>query len=205
MKKYIILRRVALMAAILTVGAVSVAMAAAPEEEPEYIQIECSWAEEAEPVEAAPVIQIAEPTQEEPLYNVPLDEEVQRHIIRLCEQNGIPPVVLIAMAYQESRFTPDAVGDNGNALGLLQIWPKWHGERMERLGVTDLLDPCQNVTVAVDLLAELLEQDKGLAWALMAYNMGASKANEFYSEGKVSEYAACVLSAAEEFEEGRWN
>lgn len=189
MKKYII--------ALLAVLLVGTAAAEAPEEE--YIQIEPP----VQVVEAAPVVVASVPEEpEEPLYDVPLDEEVQRHIIQLCEENDIPPAVVIAMAHRESRFTADAIGDNGNALGLLQIWPKWHSDRMERLGVTDLLDPVQNVTVAVDLLAELLEQDKGLAWALMAYNAGPSRANELYEEGMVSEYAESVLAAAEKFEEG---
>lgn len=199
MKKYI--------SVMLAVLAITVVATASKEPEEEYIQLEPPvQVVEETVVEVAPVVVASVPEEpEEPLYDVPLDEEVQRHIIRLCDESGIPPAVIIAMAHRESRFTPDIIGDNGNAYGLLQIWPKWHGDRMERLGVTDLLDPCQNVTVAVDLLAELLEQDKGLAWALMAYNAGPSRANELYSEGKVSEYAASVLASAETFEEGRWS
>lgn len=206
-KKYIIRRRCALLAAVLAVGTVgaAVATAATPEEpeEAEYIQIDWNYKAQAVRVEDSPVVFVAEPEQEEPLFDVPLDEDVQRHIMRKCEESGIPAAVIIAMIERESCFTADAVGDNGNAFGLLQIWTKWHSDRMERLGVTDLLDPVQNVTVAVDLLSELLEQEKGLAWALMAYNMGASKADEFYNAGKVSDYASSVIAAAESFEEGR--
>lgn len=207
-KKYIIRRRCALLAAVLAVGTVgaAVATAATPEEpeETEYIQLEQNWTEEPEVIKAVPVAIVADATPEEPLFDVPLDEDVQRHIMRKCEESSIPAAVVIAMIERESCFTADAVGDNGNAFGLLHIWKKWHSDRMERLGVTDLLDPCQNVTVAVDLLSELLEQDKGLAWALMAFNMGSAKANEFYNAGKVSDYASSVIAAAEAFEEGRW-
>ena len=212
-RKYIIRRRVALAAAVLAVGAVGIviAKAATPEKEV-YVQIPQTvneemkeeMKEETEPMEVVKVAAVAEPTPEEPMFNVPLDEEVQRHIIKLCEEHEIPSAVVIAMIERESRFTADVIGDNGNSFGLMQIQPRWHSGRMERLGVTDLLDPKQNVTVGIDLLAELLEKDKGLAWSLMAYNMGSGKANQFYNEGKVSEYAACVLAAAEEFEEGRW-
>lgn len=202
-RKYIIRRRVALAMAVMTVGVVGMTIANAAPEEIEYVQLESNWTEQAEPIETA-AISIAEPTPEEPLYDVPLDEEVQNHIIRLCEQYEIPAAVVIAMIERESYFTADAIGDNGNSIGLMQIQPRWHSGRMEKLGVTDLLDPIQNVTVGIDLLEELLEKEKGLAWALMAYNMGSGKANEFYSEGKVSEYATAVLAAAEEYEEGRW-
>lgn len=196
-RKYIIRRRVALAAAVLAVGAVGVVIAnAATPLDDHYEQIALSLNEPTAPV----VVET-----EEPLYDVPLDEEVQLHIMKLCEEHEIPSAVVIAMIERESRFTADVVGDNGNSYGLMQIQPRWHSDRMERLGVTNLLDPIQNVTVGIDLLGELLEQDKGLSWALTAYNAGTKRANELRSEGKGSVYSSCVMAIAEEIEEGRWN
>lgn len=49
-----------------------------------------------------------------------------------------------AIAHCESRWRPDAVGDGGNSLGLLQMWYGW----AKPAGVTDLMDPLQNIIAA---------------------------------------------------------
>lgn len=122
---------------------------------------------------------------------VPLDVELQDYIIRLCWDNGINPAIVMAMIDRESDYDIKDMGDNGQAYGLMQIWPKWHSERMERLGCTDLLDPYQNVAVGVDYLCELLSRyDGDMAKALVGFNQG-------YYKGTVTEYAKAVLDNAE--------
>lgn len=125
------------------------------------------------------------------LYDVPLSEDLQLHIIKTCEEKGIDPVIVFAMAYRESSYRTDAVGDNCASLGLLQIQSRWHSERMERLDCPNLLDPYQNVTVGVDYLAELLDRYGDIPKALTAYNTGHYK-------GKITNYAKNVLVTAEE-------
>lgn len=68
---------------------------------------------------------------------------------------------------------------------------------MERLNVTDLSNPVQNVTVGVDLLAELMAEEKGWEWALTAYNAGAKKADFNKTMGITGEYAESVLKLKE--------
>ena len=94
------------------------------------------------------------------------------------------------LAY-ETTYNIDAIGDNGNSFGLLQVQPRWHYSRMERLGCTDLLDPFQNVTVAVDYLAEQIENYGSLEKGLVAYNKG-------HYAGTMTSYANCVLAKATE-------
>ena len=130
------------------------------------------------------------------LYDVPLGEQLQLYIIAECEKRGIDPAVVVAIIQRESRYTANAIGDNGNSIGLCQIQPRWHSDRMERLGVTDLLDPVSNVRVAIDYLDELLDRyDVDYAKALVAYNQGSFK-------GTVTEYANAVLDIAEELKGG---
>ena len=127
-------------------------------------------------------------------YNVPLERDVQLHVIDECEEHNIDPVIVFAIIEQESRYTADVIGDSGNSLGLMQIQPRWHEARMEQLGCTDLLDPKQNVTVGVNILAELLERyDGNVEKALTAYNRG-------HYSGTVSEYTHSVLERAEAIE-----
>ena len=138
---------------------------------------------------------VADTVEETPsvaLYDVPLDEELQLHIIEQAEAHGIDPAIIMAMAYRESCFNAEAIGDGGDSYGLLQIQPRWHYARMERLGCTDLLDPFQNVTVAVDYLAEQIDRYGGdVAKALVAYNQGHFKET-------ITDYALAVLDMAEE-------
>lgn len=133
-------------------------------------------------------------------FDVPLDHKLQDHIFALCEEKGIDPAIIIAMIDKESKFDIDIIGDKGKSYGLMQIQPRWHKERMEELGVTDLLDPYQNVTVGIDILAELLESGESLEWALMAYNGGHSYANRLIAEGRLSTYASTVIENASELE-----
>ena len=133
------------------------------------------------------------------LYDVPLSEELQLHIIQASEAHDIDPAVIVAVIWKESRYKAAAKGDSGKSLGLMQIQPKWHKDRMARLACPDLLDPYQNVTVGVDILAGLLDKyDGNISMALMAYNAGASGANRYwFSKGIYSnDYSAAVLSKA---------
>ena len=126
------------------------------------------------------------------LYDVPLDAELQFHIIGLCEERNIDPAIVMAMIWRESRFHADSVGDGGNSLGLMQVQPRWHSKRMEKLGCDDLLDPHQNVVVGIDYLAESIRRyDGDVAKALVAYNAG-------HYNGTVTAYAKSVLEKAEE-------
>lgn len=130
-------------------------------------------------------------------YDVPLDVDLQEHIFALCEIYDIDPAVVISVIARESSFRPGVMGDGGESYGLMQIKKKWHKARMERLGVTDLLDPYQNVAVGIDLLAELLRYGGSLEWALMCYNGGYTYADNRLKSGKISDYAKGVISMSE--------
>ena len=130
-------------------------------------------------------------------FDVPLDKDLQNHIMDICEERHIDPRVAFAMIKCESGFRAEATGDSGNSLGLMQIQPRWHYARMERLGCDNLLDPYQNVTVGLDLFGDLLKHYGNVEHALMAYNGGGSYANEMIAAGQISTYAARVLECVE--------
>jgi len=46
-------------------------------------------------------------------------------IVAEARAQGLPPHIALAVAYVESRYSPDAVSPAG-AVGPLQILPKWH-------------------------------------------------------------------------------
>lgn len=154
------------------------------------------------PVDAAEgMTEIAAEIKEEPadkLYDVPLESDLQLHIKELCDSYGIDMPLVLAVIGQESGYDPAAVGDNGNSIGLMQIQPMHHRQRMDRLGITDLLDPYQNVTIGIDLLAELINEENDIEWAVTAYNAGKSKADFNRSIGERSEYTQSVMILKEE-------
>lgn len=158
--------------------------------------------EQTEIVATVPAETQSETVATEPLvtlYDAPLSAELQLHIIQESEAHDIDPSVIVAVIWKESRYKATAKGDSGKSLGLMQIQPKWHKDRMARLDCIDLLDPFQNVTVGVDILAELLDKyDGNISMALMAYNAGAAGANRhWFSKGIYSNsYSEAVLSKA---------
>lgn len=156
-------------------------------------------------IEEAPVIEdesidisveeevvVTEPTVK--YYDVPLSHELQDYIFKLCGERDIDPALVIAVIERESKYNSSTIGDHGNSLGLMQIQPKWHSERMARLNCTNLLNPFENVCVGIDILDGLLDSGNSIEWALMAYNGGAGYAYNKVSRGEVSEYATTVLN-----------
>jgi soluble lytic murein transglycosylase-like protein len=140
--------------------------------------------------EEIPTEETTEPTVT--LYDVPLDHDLQLHIISEANAHGIDPAIIMAMAYKESSYNVNSVGDGGNSYGLLQIQPKWHYKRMQKLGCTDLLDPYQNVIVGIDYLcAQLARYDGHIGKALTAYNAG-------HYSGTITNYAKTIMAMAEE-------
>jgi hypothetical protein len=148
---------------------------------------------EEEPIIEEPVV---EDIIEEPLvtyYDVPLSQDLQNYIFKLCEERDIDPALVIAIIERESNYDASTIGDSGDSLGLMQIQPKWHQERMSRLYCTDLLNPFENVCVGIDILDELLDSGNSIEWALMAYNGGCGYAYDKAASGEISEYATTVL------------
>jgi len=80
-----------------------------------------------------------------------------------------------------------------------QIIPAYHAERMEKLHITDITNPYQNIKTGVDYMAELLERYNGsYEKALTAYRWGPTGAQqEYFSVGKTGcEYSESVIAAA---------
>ena len=136
----------------------------------------------------------AVPMERDPVRDdIPLDAEIQRLLWQACEETGVTYELALAVIWKETNFR-NIPGDGGDSYGYMQVQAKHHGDRMKRLGVTDLTDPYSNFLVGCDYLAELAEKDRGIQWMLHAYNGGPAYANEMKQAGKVSQYAEDVLN-----------
>lgn len=103
----------------------------------------------------------------------PLPYEEQAALYGACLEFGVDYALAQAVIEQETGFT-NVMGDGGKAYGFFQVWPKWHKERMEELGVTDLMDPESNFRVGCSFLAECIDK-YGLEKGLGYYNSGSAK------------------------------
>lgn len=125
-------------------------------------------------------------------------EEVIMLTEQIGEQYGICPELLQAVIFYESgndRYAVSAGGDRG----YMQVNPKWHGDRMARLGVTNLYDGYENIVTGADYLSELAGKYEDVGLALMKYN-GDSRADSLYEAGQLSEYAKRILNLSAELE-----
>lgn len=108
-------------------------------------------------------------------YDVPLEDDLQAYIYDLCKEYKVDMPIVLTMIFCESTYRSDVVGDRGNSYGLMQIQPRWHAARMEKLGVgsvEELLDPRKNVLVGIDFLAELVKLYGNIDTAMAVYNGG---------------------------------
>lgn len=109
--------------------------------------------------------------------DVPLSYEDQDFLHTACQESGVPYALALAVIERETQFQ-NLVGDDGASLGYMQVQERWHWDRMERLGVTDLMNPFGNFRVGCDFLAELLEKYPTQE-ALTAYNSGSPGYNQY--------------------------
>lgn len=131
-----------------------------------------------------------------------LPEEVQRFIYRICKRDGVRYALILAMIERESGYKADCIGDDGESAGYMQVQEAWHKERMEEKGVTDLLDPYQNIMVGVDYIKELIDKYGTIQDALAAYNYGEKGAlRHLWNKGIFQyEYNETIMRRMQEIE-----
>jgi len=111
-------------------------------------------------------------------YDNPLDT-LQVYVDTAAEEYGVPADLINAIIHSESSFDPEKVSDRG-AVGLMQLMPKV----AKAMGVTDPLDPVQNIRGGAKYLSQLLEKYRGnQEQALAAYHGGPTRLAR--NQGKV--------------------
>ena len=92
-----------------------------------------------------------------------------------ANRQGVAPELLRAVISAESAFVPCAVSEKG-AMGLMQLMPG----TAAAMGVSDPMDPDDNLRGGVRYLGQLLERYGGdLRLALGAYNAGPALVDKF--------------------------
>ena len=84
-------------------------------------------------------------------------------------QLHLDPLLIIAVIAVESRFNPIAESRAG-AKGLMQIIPKYHGDKLEEFGGEQaVFEPAANIHVGARILKEYLRRTGNLGIALQMY------------------------------------
>lgn len=131
--------------------------------------------------------------------NTGLSHDLQDYIYTLCQQNSVPYELIFGLMKVESGFNSNAVSST-NDYGLCQINEINFGWLSEQYGITDFLDPYQNVLCGISILGSNIKNYGTYEKALMAYNMGGGGASSYWEQGIFSsEYSRKVMEAYNEF------
>lgn len=134
------------------------------------------------------------------IIDVPLDRWLQEYLHDLCEAEGVPYLLAVAVIEAESGYDPSAVSACGD-WGLMQINEVCHGWLGAKCGVTDWLDPYQNARAGVHLLGMYWRDYGAESGTLMAYNMGREAAEALFARGiYATDYSDRVIGIRERLE-----
>lgn len=110
--------------------------------------------------------------------DVPSRAQMRALVARTAKKFKVPPELAMAIAYQESGFNMRAVSV-ANAIGCMQVIPSsgvWASRLVGRR--LDLLDPEDNVTAGVAIIAALLRSAKDERTAIAGYYQGLGSVNK---------------------------
>lgn len=132
--------------------------------------------------------------------NCPLDEELQEYIFYLASAYEIDFSFVMAVINCESGFKADTVSAGGD-YGLMQLNRCCHGWLSSELGITDYLDPYQNIKAGMFVLRKLFEKYENPEKVLLAYNMGEGGAARLWKHGITgSNYTQKVLAVQAQYD-----
>jgi soluble lytic murein transglycosylase-like protein len=98
---------------------------------------------------------------------------VQQLLVQAAARYGIDPNLVMAIAQRESGFR-SIINPSSGACGVMQLLPA----TARAYGVSNCLDPAQNIDAGVHLLSDLLAQFGDLAEAVAAYDWGSGNVSK---------------------------
>lgn len=112
--------------------------------------------------------------------DIPMSYELQAMLYGACLEFEVPYELALAVIEQETNFR-NVTGDDGASEGYMQVQQRFHKDRMDELGVTDLMDPDGNFRVGCSFLSDCIEK-YGLEKGLGYYNSGKAQVTRYSRE-----------------------
>ncbi len=130
--------------------------------------------------------------------NVSMDEDLQEFVFYLSTAYEMDFTFVMALIQHESCYDASAISAT-NDYGLMQINTINHPYLKETLGITDFLNPYDNIRGGMFILRKLFEKYEEPNKVLMAYNMGETGASRLWEQGIFeSNYSNSVLEIQRE-------
>ncbi len=127
-------------------------------------------------------------------------EEWREYIADVCKVHNIRPEIVEAIIDCSSQWDYQKI--DGHRMGLMQLSEVWNKPAMDKLGMHDLSDPYDNISVGVHQLSDLYERYKDDVTVLMVFR-GSNNAGRIDRAQSTSEWVNLVLDRAEELEQLR--
>ncbi len=108
-------------------------------------------------------------------------------VLKETRAHDVDPMLVLAVIAVESRFNPVAASEQG-ALGLMQVVPRFHMDKLASLGVAALLRPEANIAVGVRILKDALRRGgSDIAAGLQLYNGAVDDDSRAYANRVLDE------------------
>jgi soluble lytic murein transglycosylase-like protein len=117
-------------------------------------------------------------------------------------RTGVDPLLIIAVMAVESRFNPIAESDSG-AMGLMQVIPGFHKEKLETAGGDPVFDPHANIRLGARVLQEYIRRAGNEAAGLQLYNGSGDDSTNAYANKVLAERQRLQQAIARARERGR--
>lgn len=116
-------------------------------------------------------------------YDVPLSEEMQEHIFRMCAKYRFPDAGIVVSVIESASGFNEKAMDGLGCYGYMMISGQNLGWLEEEMGQLDLLEGKDNIEAGVKILAEHWRRCQNMEKALMAYSLGEEGADRIWAAG----------------------
>lgn len=123
---------------------------------------------------------------EKKYFDCALSSSIQDYMFDSCNTYGTDPALLVAIMQKESNFTTSKISST-NDYGLCQI-NACHKQSLAKYGITNLLDPYQNIHAANIILSGLNSTFSNMEEVAIGYNVGTGGAQSLIKRGITSTY-----------------
>lgn len=128
---------------------------------------------------------------------------VAQALLKASDRHGIDPALLVALAWQESRFRVRAVGKNTTTVdrGLLQL----NSRTFSHVPLADFFDPHINADLGAEYLRSARDRAGNDVAALAMYNAGTGRVHGSGTPRQTLDYVSRVLEYRDDMVAGYRN